>query len=183
MNDYRRLKDVDRECLISWWQQLQDNRGERAQLRRADSPNNALLTPAFAQFLRQMPGYWGVDSGAGILLSDAALVATILAHVKEHVEDRSFAKALGIPKEVGGKAVMSELRFQQLQKSRTEDEFFLRMCRALALLDGKVNITSLADNILHWLCEYRFAPANRPQNRLAVKWASDYYSAFNAFKE
>ena len=178
MNDYRRLTDEDSERLINWWRRLQDNPGERAQLRRADSPSDALLTTAFAQFLRQMPGYWGVDSGAGILLSDAASVATILARVKEHVEGRSFAKTLGMPKEVGGKAVMSELRFQQLQKSRTEDEFFLRLCRALALLDGKVNIISLADNILHWLREYRFAPATRPQNRLAVKWASDYYSAF-----
>ena len=71
---------------------------------------------------------------------------------------------------------MSELRFQQLQKSRDADEFFIRMTRALAMLDGHVNLLSLADGILHWLKEQRQSVDKNPHKRLAVRWASDYYT-------
>ena len=179
MKDYRERSEEERKALLTWWQSLENNRAERAQLRRISNSNDVLLTPAFGKFLRQMPAYWGVGPGEqGIGLADAAMVATVLARVKEHKEDNSFATSLAQPKEKGGKAAMSELRFQQLQKSRTEQEFFTRICRAVDLLGGRVNILSLADSILHWLTEFRFAPATRPQNRLAVKWASDYYTAF-----
>ena len=179
MRAYRVLNENDQKALWDWHKSLQGNRGERAQLRRVSSSDDALLTSAFSGFLRQMPGYWGVAQGAkGITLSDAAMVAAVLARVKDASPDMSFATSLAKPKDKGSKAPMSELRFQQLQKSRTEQEFFTRLCRAVDLLDGTVNILSLADNILHWLREFRFAPASRPQNRLAVKWASDYYAAF-----
>ena len=179
MKDYRRLNEQDIAQLTTWWQSLQTNRGGRAQLRRAKSPDDILLTSAFAQFLRHMPGYWSVDPGAkGIWINDAAMVAAALSRVKDNACSNSFATSLAQPKEKGGNAAMSELRFQQLQKSRTEAEFFTRICRAIDLLGGKANIASLADSILHWLVEYRFAPATRPQDRLAVKWASDYYAVF-----
>ena len=179
MKDYRKLSEQDLNALQTWWESLQKYPGERAQLRRVSNSDDVLLSSAFVRFLRQMPGYWGVaPGGKGIGLTDAAMVASVLARVKEPDKSHSFATSLAQPKEKGGKAVMSELRFQQLQKSRTEQEFFTRMCRAVDLLGGKVHILSLADSILHWLTEFRSAPASRPQDRLAVKWAMDYYAAF-----
>ncbi len=169
------LNEQDANSLTSWWQSLEDNRGERAQLRRCQRADDVLLTGAMVQFLRSMPGYWGVQPGQkGILLTDAAMVATLLARVKANAT-HSFAKSLALPKEGGTKAAMSALRFEQLQKSRTDEEFFLRISRAIDLVGGKVNVVSLADNILHWLREYRTAPAVKPFDRLAVRWASDYY--------
>ena len=73
---------------------------------------------------------------------------------------------------------MSELRFQQLQKSQTTDDFFRRVCRAVSLLKGKAPVLSLADDILHWLREHRYGPASKATDRLAVRWASDYYTEF-----
>ena len=73
---------------------------------------------------------------------------------------------------------MSELRFQQLQKSRSSEEFFRRICRAIALLGGIANVAAVTNDILHWLKEYRTAPARKPEQRLAVRWATDYYTAF-----
>ncbi|WP_422460671.1 type I-E CRISPR-associated protein Cse2/CasB [Endozoicomonas sp. ALB115] len=179
MKDYRKLREQDQPALLSWWESLQNDPGERAQLRRVSCSDDILLSSAFARFLRQMPGYWGVRPGErGIGLADAAMVAAVLARVKEHNKSHRFATSLALPKEKGGKAAMSELRFQQLQKSRTEQEFFTRICRAVNLLEGKVNLLSLADSILHWLNEFRFAPASRPQDRLAVLWASEYYAVF-----
>lgn len=172
----RKLDQDDYKALLAWWSWLDDNRGDRAVLRRAGSPEDVLLTPAFAHFLQKMPPRW-VKNDA-VLLSDAALVAAVIARVKIHDDSkRSFATSLASAKEGGSKAAMSELRFQQLQKSRTPDEFFSRLCRAVDLLGRKVNIISLADDILHWLAENRFGPASKPEKRLAVRWASDYYTA------
>lgn len=173
------LSTEDINALKSWWSDLNDNRGDRAQLRRAVVADDILLTPAFARFLQVMPPRWSANK-PWLPLTDSAMVAAVLARVKaSHKNDSiGFARALALPKEGGSKAVMSELRFQQLQKSRSEEDFFRRICRAVALLDGRVNIIPLAADILHWLSEFRQGPAEKPMDRLAVRWASDYYSAF-----
>ena len=106
------------------------------------------------------------------------MVASVVARVKEHDPKHSFATSLAKPREKGGNSVMSELRFQRLQTSRDEPEFFEQICRAVDLLRGRVNIPSLANDILHWLHEFRSGPASNPQNRLAVRWATDYYASF-----
>lgn len=175
MTYYHRLKDEDeRQALIAWWHWLDDNRGERAVLRRAASADDILLTPAFARFLAFMPERWSTPQ----YLFDSAMVAGLLTRVKENEHKNTFAKALALPKQGGSKAAMSELRFLQLQKSRDPDEFFLRVSRAIALLGGRVHILSLADGVLHWLLEHRRVIDREPTKRLAVRWATDYYTSF-----
>ena len=179
VNDYRKIKESDQGLIMGWHASLQENLGERAQLRRVADSNDALLTPAFARFLKQMPGYWGVNTDQqGIILPDTAMVVSVVARVKEHDPKHSFATSLAKPREKGGNSVMSELRFQRLQTSQDEQEFFEQICRAVDLLRGRVNIPSLANDILHWLHEFRSGPATNPQNRLAVRWATDYYASF-----
>ncbi len=173
MNHYYQLRDEDeRKALTAWWHWLDDNRGERAVLRRAASADDILLTPAFTRFLEFMPAQWKTPRR----LLDSAMVAGLLSRVKTDNRDYSFAEALARHKHGGSKAAMSELRFQQLQKSRDPEEFFLRVSRAIALLGGSVHILSLADGILHWLLEYRHVIDREPRKRLAVRWATDYYT-------
>jgi CRISPR system Cascade subunit CasB len=183
MIKFKKISEEDASCLKRWWAGLDDKRGDRAQLRRAANADDVLLTPAFAHFLQAMPETWGTGStgkGVSLSISEMAVIAAVLARVKSEPPkaDVSFAKSLALPKEVGGKAAMSELRFQQLQKSRSPEDFFTRVCRAVNLLGGKANIASLADDIAHWLIEFRTGPASKPEDRLAVRWASDYYAAF-----
>ncbi len=177
-----KITQKDAQALKHWWEWLSENRGDRANLRRVHAVDEALLSPAFARFLKMMPGCWlKGETGKGVKLNmyEIALVAAVLARVKsEPAKEQSFAKSLATPKEGSSKSVMSELRFQQLQKSRTPDEFFMRICRAVNLLGGRVSVESLADDIVHWLVEYRFGPASKPQHRLAVRWAQDYYQNF-----
>lgn len=175
MTYYHQLKDKDEQkALTGWWRWLDDNRGERAVLRRAASADDILLTPAFARFLELMPERWKRPQH----LFDSAMVAGLLARVKKDNPENTFAKALALPKKDGSKAAMSELRFLQLQKSRDPDEFFLRVSRAIDLLDGTVHILSLADGILHWLQEHRHSIDREPGKRLAVRWATDYYTSY-----
>ena len=169
---YRFLKEpATRDKLLEWWVWLDGNRGDRARLRRVESPDDLLFTGAFSRFLTEMPDSWS-DSGH---LPGSALVAAILAQVKGNVTSSSFATQLATPKESGDKPRMSELRFQQLQKSQDPTEFYRRLLRAVRMLDGSVNILSLADDILHWMYEYRKGVERNPQERLAFCWASDYY--------
>lgn len=169
----QKLEQDDCTALLGWWGWLEGNRGDRALLRRVKTPDEVLLTPAFAHFLQKMPGRWSENKA--IRLVDAAMVASVISRVKFNDQKHSFAKTLAFHKDGGNKSAMSELRFQQLQKSRTEDEFFIRTCRALDLINRKTSVISLADDILYWLMEFRYGPASKPADRLAVRWASDYY--------
>ena len=171
MPEYQILyRKNEQDRLLKWWRALDGNRGERAQLRRAESADDVLLTVAFARFLKI------VDRSEAYQLFDNAMLAGLLSRVEKDDDSHSFAEALAKPKAGGSKAAMSELRFRQLQKSQDVDEFFRRMTRAISLLCGTVNVLSLADGILHWLKEHRQSVDQNPQKRLAVRWASDYYS-------
>lgn len=171
---YRFLENSnERDSLLEWWKWLDDNRGDRARLRRVDSPDDVLLTSAFSRFLAEMPDDWSRPAQ----LPASALVAAIVAQVKGNVDTASFAAQLATPKEGGDKPRMSELRFQQLQKSQDPTEVYRRLLRAVRMLDGNVNILSITNDILHWMYEYRKGVDRNPQHRLAFCWASDYYRA------
>jgi len=171
---YRFLNESE-DCkrLLTWWDSLDKNRGDRARLRRAERADDVLLTEPFFGFLHQMPEAWARPEA----LLSSAMVAAALSHVKEPREGETFATQLALPKKSGKKARMSELRFQQLQKSRDPEEFFRRLLRAIRLAENAVNIISLADSILHWMNEYRYGVNREPQKRLTVRWATDYYTA------
>ena len=177
MSYYHQLKDEEEQkTLTAWWHWLDDNRGERAVLRRAATADDILLTPAFAKFLEFMPESWKKPQR----LFDSAMIAGLLARVKSKEDNPkiTFARALAMPRPGGSKAAMSELRFLQLLKSRDPDEFFRRASRAIALVDGSVHILSLADGVLHWLMEHRRVIDREPSKRLAVRWATDYYTSY-----
>ncbi len=166
--------EEDIKRIVTWWHSLDGSKGDRAILRRAETAEDVLLTPAFASFLQHMSASWKETCP----LCDSAMVAGLLARIKVNDPKVPFAQALAKPKKGGSKAAMSELRFQQLQKSRDPDEFFRRLTRAIALLGCTVNVVSLADGILHWSREYRYLIDKEPTKRLAVRWATDYYTHF-----
>ena len=169
--NYIYLKDDDeRRNLLAWWHSLNEKRGDRARLRRAETPDDVLLSEPFFHFLQRMPDDWATP----YRLQSSALVAATLAHVKKP-DDKSFAAQMGTRKEGTDKPKMSELRFEQLQKSRNPEEFFRRLRRAVHLLNGTVNVLSLSDSILHWMKEHRGSVDREPTKRLAVSWATDYY--------
>lgn len=174
VTQYRFLNEPEAsKRLLNWWESLDKNRGDRARLRRAERPDDILLTEPFFRFLQQMPEEWAKPEA----LLSSAIVAAALSHVKESREGETFATQLALPKQGGKKARMSELRFQQLQKSRDPEEFFRRLLRAIHLAESKVNILSLAESILHWMNEYRYGINREPEKRLTVRWATDYYTA------
>jgi CRISPR system Cascade subunit CasB len=181
------LTGEEKGTLQHWHRWLDDNRGDRAKLRRAERAEDVLLTDAFFNFHQMMPEIWRKKNP----IFSSAAVAGLLSHIKNDRQfpskgwqpkdkekprrSASFAEQLATPLE-GKKPPVSELRFQQLQKSRSTDDFYLRLIRVIRLLNGKVSIISLASDILHWHREFNYQLARNPANRLAVLWATDYFT-------
>ncbi len=182
------LTAAEVHALQNWHSQLDANRGDRARLRRAERAEDVLLTEAFFHFLQRMPEKWREPER----LFASAAVAGLLSHAKEDLQIpskiylnkqggkekkmASFAELLARPLDQGKKGPMSEIRFQQLQKSRTTDEFYRNVRRAINLLGGRVNIASLANDIIHWHREFICQIDRQPSRRLAVRWATDYFT-------
>lgn len=171
------------ERLQDWWARLHGEEGyetvpypsgTRAVLRRATGPDDALLSEGFRHLWLSLPSgrrtSWDMRAWGG--------AAIVLAEVVEHVPDRSFAAAMAAEREPAGSAtpVVSELRFRQLLHSRDLDEFVRRARRAVHLIGQRVDVRSLADDLLLWHREKSGRFAARPDHRLAVRWADAYFS-------
>ncbi|TQV82462.1 type I-E CRISPR-associated protein Cse2/CasB [Exilibacterium tricleocarpae] len=168
----------------TWHKSLEHNRGTRAHLRRCNSPEEVMLKSGFYQLVQKLDVVPLADQTKDDAIpwlrrqyqwqNAAATLAGVSAHIDQIVQAYSFSYQLGLGK--GGKPTMSELRFQQLQKCRDWDELYIRLLRAVRLLERKVNLLSLADDIFCWPLEQREL-AQEPNNRLHVRWATDYYNA------
>ena len=194
MSEFRFFKYAESATLQKWHRWLENNRGDRARLRRAERPEDILLTDAFFNFLQQMPENWRKETP----LFTSAAVAGLISHVKEdrktlsrlyQPKDKkkpesmaSLAEQMATPVKGEKKAPVSELRFQQLQKSRTTGDFYHSLIKVIRLLNGRVNITSLANDIIHWHREFENQVDRKPANRLAVYWATDYFTTLQIKK-
>jgi CRISPR system Cascade subunit CasB len=185
---YDFLNCSEQNALKDWHDSLNRNRADRARLRRAENPEDILLTEAFFHFLHFMPemfpGFmenkWQFSEKQRFYV--IASIAGLLSHAKQNNEISSFAKQLaGTGRD---RAPMSELRFQQLLKSPNPADFYRRMIRAIRLLDGNVNVISVANDIIQWFWEHEQKESDRyPSNRLAVRWATDYFTALPKNKD
>ncbi|MCL1476305.1 type I-E CRISPR-associated protein Cse2/CasB [Marinobacter sp. M3C] len=188
--------DYLRNHVLIWWARLQGNkdllnklewlgnkttlsRGVRAELRRCHTVDEVFLTEGFR--LLWMPLSAHEEGFPGDMVAWATVVA-VLADVRTN-SDMPFATALGSQKEQTGKPYVSELRFSQLQKSADADSFLRRARRSVALLGQTAAVLSLADNTLHWHREKQGLYAAKPTHRLAVRWATDYFTAMAKYQK
>lgn len=144
-------------ALITWWQSLGDNRGDRAELRRCSTLAEVVFTPAYHK-LRLSVGKFGQVNADGL-----ALVAGLAARVKSHVPGDTLAEQMATGK-ADDSARVSGLRFRRVLKIKDREELFMAMGRVVALLGGAVNLHSLANNLYYW------------NDRTRKQWAFDYYT-------
>ncbi|WP_419146732.1 type I-E CRISPR-associated protein Cse2/CasB [Pseudoalteromonas 'SMAR'] len=146
----------------------------RAQLKRASRLDDVYLTQGFSKLWQALPVEIH-DSNKHWLMPCFAVIAKSLSTVRSHHERGTFARDLGHVEEGADKPVVSELRFQNLQAAKNEQEFVTQLCRLLAQLNNKTNILSLADDIACWFEEHNYQAPRRADKRIAVRWAMDYY--------
>ena len=166
---YHFWRREDQQALTDWWQWLEDNRGERARLRRCDTPGEILPQSAFHRLCRKLP-WWEQHDVMGL-----AVIAGLLSHVAER-NALPLPAQMGQCREGGDKPTLSELRFQQLISSKDYDELFERMRRAVDLLGRSANILSLADGALHWSKDRRDRYSEQPSHRFHYRWSKAYFN-------
>ena len=152
----------------TWWRALQssDKKGERrsgdrgalARLRRCATVMDAAIEPVTLALCRRLGlGEAGLDG--------AALLAAVLAHVRDERFDMTVARQIGMQRD--GTAVMSDLRFRRLLQADTPDERLIGFRRLVMLADRKLYVADLAAGLWrwgdeatqrHWIYAYHDAP-------------------------
>jgi len=145
------------QTLEAWWRSLDDNRSDRAELRRCGTLAEVAFTPAYYR-LRQVVCRCGTVHDDGL-----ALVAGLAVKVKNNAIDSTVAGQMATGK-TDGSARVSGLRFRRLLKVKDREGLFTALGRAIALLGGSVNLQSLAQSAYFW------------NDRTRKQWAFDYYS-------
>lgn len=145
------------QALHQWFDELQDQRGDRAALRRCHRPVEVLFVPAYHDLFLRLREHDDIQP------ERLPQIAALLAHVKQHKGRGSFAQQMATPDIGESKPPVSELRFRRLLQSSSKDELFADLRRTLALLDRKANIHSLANDVYFW------------GDRVRRDWAYDYF--------
>lgn len=162
--------DEQKERLLNWWRQLHDNTGNRAELRRCHSPEDAATKADTFRVYNLLRHFYSIEA--------AATIVGLLSHIKPESEYdfTHFGKKLSSVKEGSEKPVFSESRFRHLLKSRNWNDFYTNLRRAIVVLDGKVHPLFIADMILRWDREQRPDYVNKPGQSLRFRLSQDYYN-------
>jgi CRISPR system Cascade subunit CasB len=156
-----------------WWNSLQDTQkgGDRAalaRLRRVAMPMEALEEPAVFELYKSL-GFGKSENEIGNWLPRVAIVAAVLAHIKEDATPsesgfrRRFAEILG---HGGERPLMSPLRFKRLLSTAEDRDLLIAFRRAVALAGGRnIDVGDVAASLLDW------------SERRRMRWAFDYYGA------
>lgn len=156
--------------------------GVRATLRRCDSAEAAMLSQGFRELWAALPEATKQTNYRAEKLQVWSCVALIAAELRDEKSDISLATRLGQQKDLTGKALMSELRFQQLLSCQTPEEFIQRLRRALALANKKdISVVLLASVISLWWREHGGRLSAKPTQRLGFVLANDYFDATSRY--
>ncbi|MBR7887432.1 type I-E CRISPR-associated protein Cse2/CasB [Marinomonas sp. A79] len=131
--------------LLRWWQGLENDKGTRAELRRAHNLTAVALTAAYQRFYRQaLSSGWPEDAAPWQNERLSAIVG-LLAHVKSN-DGRKLAEIMS----EGERPAFSVLRFRRLLEAPTLDDVFLSLRRALPIIGHQANVHQIASDLLHW---------------------------------
>lgn len=131
--------------LLRWWQGLENDKGGRAELRRAHDLTAVALTTAYQRFYRQaLNAGWPEDAEPWRNERLAAIIG-LLAQVKSN-DGRKLAEIMS----EGERPIFSELRFRRLLEAPTLDDVYLSLRRALPIIGNQANIYQLANDIFYW---------------------------------
>ena len=156
-NEKQDLNPEER-IVYEWWKKLKEDKGRRAELRRAKSLEEVFFTPAYHSLYRKL------HSTGWQAKNSIALIAGVLVHVETHTGAMSFATQMASPGKSGQKACVSGLRFRRLLQNKTQEDVFGPLIRIVRLLDKKTNINDLSQKLYWW-----------QSDRTKRDWAFGYY--------
>jgi CRISPR type I-E-associated protein CasB/Cse2 len=167
---------------LRWWDSLRPqskqggrkggNPGALARLRRANLAGAAMEEVTIDLFKRLA----GVSKlPRDVLFERAALIAAVLAHVREEDDRKVVAAAAG--EQIGDdQRRVHPLRLRRLLAAQSDADSLIAFRRLVALLGKRVNVADLAESLLDWPDAVRGDKRRR-------RWAFDYYGAGSAAPE
>lgn len=154
--------------LRTWRLNLEDEKGERAYLRRSYTLTEIMLSPAFHRLLNQL----GRDKIPEYKYPKLAIIAGLISRIEPKREsEQKLGAEMGSPGKSSKKPNVAELRMRRILACDDLEELYMLLRRALALIDNHVNIPDLASIIWNWTRMDEKSPYD-PRRRIAC----DYYS-------
>lgn len=167
------------DAIHAFWRSLHDpddprqDRAGRAELRRAHTPTEVVICPAYFRLLHGLrAGFDAQDLPRERLESDrgrthVAILAGLIAHVRQGtaLPDHAHTTAglIAKPDAKAQRPAISELRFRRLIQAETASDLYPLLRRTLAQLDGTANVLALARDVWHW------------GDRRRRQWAYEFY--------
>lgn len=160
-----------------WWRSLQPletkdgakipgDRAALARLRRSSSSLEAATEPATARLFKEL-GLMKTEQN----ICRTAVLAAVLAHVREPNPSQRIAEAIGAPAGAdANEALVKPNRFKHLVSARGDEEILIAFRRVVAMLDRKANVKDLSKLILSWTDD-EFGDKAR------TRFAFDYHGA------
>ena len=126
-----------KKIVHSWWEELEDNRGDRSEIRRARSLKELIFLTCFVRLAQQLP------KASPILLT---AIARVVVHVTEDVgENEHFGKTLN-------QVNFSKLRFRRLLQQEDLNELTTHLIRTLGCCRNRANVRGLVEILVRWSC-------------------------------
>lgn len=144
--------------LQEWWKQLQDKKGDRAELRRSKNLQQIRFCKAYYRLLHDLNEYNPIHNRL-------ALVTGVLSHVDEDSPILTLGVQMAMLKkaESSDSPAVSEIRFRKIITITDLDDLFIAMIRTVRMLGNQCNLADLANILYFW--------GDRTKKQLA----EDYY--------
>lgn len=135
------MNELENEVL-DWWNSLKEDKGGRAELRRAHNPAEVVFLPAYHRLYNELDAP-NIDKEA------LACATGLCAHIKENREG-GLAGQMAECKAGSKNSKISSLRFRRLLTVSDRGELYLFMIRIIRQLGGAVNVVDLAKTVYWW---------------------------------
>lgn len=155
------------EIILNWWNELKHSSGNKADLRRCNTPSETVFLPVSHKLISKLKDC--EDIQFNLSMNKLCAIAGILAHVKDQ-NSISFARQLSQSKSGSDQAVVSDLRFRRiLQYNNISEEelFYQKMIRIIRHIDCRANIYDLCYSLYFW------------GDKVKKQWAYDYYGTID----
>ncbi|MCY4643204.1 MAG: hypothetical protein OXB88_01160 [Bacteriovoracales bacterium] len=122
--------------LKNWWEDLENQKGFRSELRRARNANDVIFVPSFHRSCQSLD----LD-----VLKEGerwAIILGLLSHVKKD-DKKCLLEQIALK-------VKGPRFLRLLQRKREDDGFYMDMMRIIRLLKNELNIIYLAESVYYW---------------------------------
>ncbi|MBQ7626713.1 MAG: type I-E CRISPR-associated protein Cse2/CasB [Rhodocyclaceae bacterium] len=155
-----------KNVLWHWWQSLEDDRGQRAELRRCRSPEEVYVSAAYRDHLVRRLEEFARQEKIALDENDLlrlALPVGVLARARVLESGTHFAALFA--RRGKGSPAMRDVRFRQVLAlaDGSFDALFTMLTRLVRLMDNAASLPGLLECGLFW------------NDATRVRWAKEYY--------